>query len=1239
MKNLERATTIHALESLVEITEPELASKPLEEEENVKPIPLYRLFRFATRTDHIYMTIGTIAAMLNGVGLPLFSLLIGNSVDSLGPKSPPEQVVAETGKLSLMLLGLGIGTLLVAYIGFSSWMITGERQAIEFRKRYFRSLLRQEIEFYDKINPNELSSKVSEECFRIQKGLGEKVALLLYSLAQFSAGFIIGFIKGWQLTLVVAVVIPLIAISGSFYVHYYSKSEEITSELYLNAGSIAEESLSAIRTVTSLVGQEKEIQRFKKALSDNKFLYYKICFYTGVAQGVTFFALYIIFTLSFYIGAVFINKQVSNTVTKAPYSGGDVLTVFYCVCYASYTLSQVTPSVKAITSALVAAAKAYKIIDKKSKISAEKNGLKLAKIDGNVTFKNVSFNYPLKPDKIILDGVSFEIKMNEKTALVGESGCGKTTCMQLIERFYDTKQGSVQLDGLNIGGLDLTWLRSIIGYVGQEPVLFATSIRENLIMAKEDATDEEIWTALDQARASEFVNSMPDKLETFVGTNGAQLSGGQKQKLAIARAILKSPIILLLDEATSALDRKNEIDIQKTLDEISKGRTTIVIAHRLSTIQNADRIIVFDQGKIVEEGKHDELLEKNGKYYELQKLQLKETDEKEKNKDTAAPGGTLAHMDDPPVEEPFDKIEKTSKPPKMELPKTFAHPGSLDSIKENDDVEEAADNKDNLMETEGNLIIHKPNKRKGTVDLEANLEDTHKFVIDNNIQNTENMTLTTSPKEEVVIKFISNSVPLNKKLPPIDKKQKIIAKPSKKIKPSAKIHPSSSPSLKLNKQANIILRLLKYNRDEFWLITAAIAISAIHGAVYPIIGMVVANLLEVFSYPEAPDFFSRASFLSLMFFILTIASCLCNTIQPPLFQIVSNNLANSLRVEIFKKYVKMPIQWFDNPKNAPSILATNLAIDAMLTNTLTCSYLCIIVQAFSSMLTSLVVSLTATWKLGLITFVLSPIVLISGKVEATSVEGFSAQTDESYKDSIAFVGEAVNNMRTVASFGTEEALLKSFSKQLDKPLKSAIRKGNLAGIAFGSGQCLLFLMYAILFYLGAIFTRDDGLHYKDMMQAIFSVVFAAQHTGYAFSFAPDIAGSKAAAKRIFKILDEQPKIDIDDPSQTVKKRIKGHVIFKNVWFTYPGRNKQILKGLNLEIKPSSKVALVGPSGCGKSTVLALLQRFYDPDRGEILIDGVNIKMYDLQHLRRSFGVVSQEPVLFNGSIQYNIKYF
>jgi len=361
-------------------------------------------------------------------------------------------------------------------------------------------------------------------------------------------------------------------------------------------------------------------------------------------------------------------------------------------------------------------------------------------------------------------------------------------------------------------------------------------------------------------------------------------------------------------------------------------------------------------------------------------------------------------------------------------------------------------------------------------------------------------------------------------------------------------------------------------------------------------------------------------------------------VQLSLFSFIAENLSRKVRLEVFNKYLKMPIGWFDLPENAPGALCSKLAKDATLINSLTSSVLGVFTQAAGSFIAGMIVGFIACWQLTLIYLALAPFTIMAGKKESEFNQGFSAATDDSYRESAAFVSEAVNNMRTVASFGKEDKLLESYSRKLDKPLKEAVKKGNLSGIFYALAQGLNYGTFALIYYIGALFIRDIDLSFKDMLQSIFAIMFAAKATGNSMHFAPDIGASVNAAINIFKIMDVKPSIDLDDPKQNIRSPVTGNIEFRNVSFKYPTREKQIFKGLSFKINAGSKVALVGPSGCGKSTILALLQRFYDVDHGEIFIDGVSIKNYDLRYLRSCFGVVSQEPVLFNGSIEYNIKY-
>jgi len=1141
-------------------------------EKEAEPCSFFELFRYASKKDKIYIIIGSLAAAINGAALPAFSILFGNVSDAFVPGGDSGDLLRRVGVISAEFLALGIASFILSYISFATWMTTGEHQTIKIRKKYFQALLRQEIAFFDSVNPNEISSKIADECFQIQEGIGETVSTFIYSIAMLISGFIIGYIFGWQLALVLTSITPLLAITGTAFVYSVQKQTNFTSKSYADAGAISEEALNSIKTITSLNGQEKELKRYQIALDKHNKSVVKFGAFSGAAMGLVWFTLFGMYALGFWYGAKLIEDGATNAIRGRPYNGGDVLIVFFSIMFAGFSISQATPAFKKFAKAKSAGGRTLKVIDRKSKISIDdEKGLKPETLNGEIEFVNVIFSYPLKPDKLVLKGVSFKAKKNEKIAFVGESGCGKTTCVQLIERFYDINEGSIKIDGNELKDLNLRWLRQNIGYVGQEPVLFATSIKENLLIAKEDASDDEIWDSLKKANAAEFVNQLPDKLETFVGTNATQLSGGQKQRLAIARAILKNPSILLLDEATSALDRRNEIEIQKTLDEIAQGRTTITIAHRLTTVQNSDRIIVFDQGKVVEEGSHQELVDKKEKYFNLQRLQLKIQEEQERKDsefDVSKVGGddnveNKMSIKDELLSEP-DQLEKKSLSKKVDLPTQQILP----------------------ISTDAKLKEDKKRDSLGGQDIEVSLE------IETN-------------KDEV------NETKDNKNNKKLRKKK--------------------------SKEENITKRLLEYNKEKRSLLILGLIFSALAGICFPISAIIISDYLEIFASVGSPSFMSDATRNAIYYIIIGIASFVFATLQFATLNLVGENLCKKLRIAVLKKYLYNDIGWFDLPENAPGVLIARLSTETNLVNSLASTALGVFAQATASFISGTVIAFIASWQVTLVSLALSPLVVVSGAIQAKLNEGFSEKTDVAYRESINFIAEAANNMRTVASFGREDKLLNNYEQKLQKPMNLAIRKGSLSGLAYGFSQLAMFLDYAVVFFLGAVFMVSTDLGYKDLFQSIFGVLFAAFGAGNAMQYAPDVGAARVAAKSIFKILDSQPKIKIDDPQQNYKQPIIGEIEFRNVWFKYPTRPKYILRGINFKINSSSKVAFVGPSGCGKSTIMSLLLRFYDIDQGEILVDGVDIRKYDLRHLRQNFGVVSQEPVLFNGTIEFNIK--
>ncbi|XP_015248373.1 PREDICTED: multidrug resistance protein 1-like [Cyprinodon variegatus] len=526
---------------------------------------------------------------------------------------------------------LGAVVLVAAYLQVSLWTLAAGRQVKRIRKLFFHRIMQQDIGWFDVNETGELNTRLTDDVYKIQEGIGDKVGMLIQSFSSFIAAFIIGFTKGWKLTLVILAVSPALGISAALFSKLLTNFTTKEQSAYAKAGAVAEEVLSAIRTVFAFSGQKKEIERYHKNLEDAKTMGIRKAISANIAMGFTFLMIYLSYALAFWYG--------STLILSGEYTIGSVLTVFFVVIIGVFAMGQTSPNIQTFASARGAAYKVYNIIDHNPTIdSYSETGFKPDLIKGNIEFNNIHFSYPSRPDVTILDQMCLSVSSGQTMALVGSSGCGKSTTIQLLQRFYDPQEGSVSIDGHDIRSLNVRYLRELIGVVSQEPILFATTISENIRYGRPDVTQEEIETATKEANAYDFIMNLPDKFETLVGDRGTQMSGGQKQRIAIARALVRKPKILLLDEATSALDAESETIVQAALDKVRLGRTTLVVAHRLSTIRNADVIAGFQKGKVVELGTHSELMDKKGVYHTLVTMQTFQKAEEGEDEDELSAG-------------------------------------------------------------------------------------------------------------------------------------------------------------------------------------------------------------------------------------------------------------------------------------------------------------------------------------------------------------------------------------------------------------------------------------------------------------------------------------------------------------------------------------------------------------------------------------------------------------------------
>ncbi|KAK4511453.1 Rad2 nuclease [Mucor velutinosus] len=1126
------------------------AAAPKSKSKNKESVAMLKLFRFATPLERIQIIIASICSAGSGALLPVSIIIYGAFISNVTTSLDDYNALLNaTYPVIHTMTYMGTAILVASYISNCLWIMTGESQTRRIRTLYLHGVLRQDMSWFDTATEGSLNTRLASDTQIIQDGISEKFGRFIMSLSQFITGFVVAFVQGWRLAIVMFAATPFMFIVGGLMGHFTTKYTLASQDAYAQAGTVAENAFNSIRTIYSFNLERRFLNRYKKEL-DNAFSSgLKRATVSGLGMAASMSSMLCIYALTLWYG--------STLVIKDQLTGPTVFIVLLSMILGSVGLFTFPINLAAISAAQGSAYRMFAIIDRVPDIDVDaKDGIILDSITGNIEFKNIMFNYPTRPGVTILNNLSLKIYAGMTVAFVGPSGSGKSTAIQLMQRFYDPLSGSICLDGHDIKTLNVKNLRQNIGIVQQEPTLFNLSIRENILMGcDEKISDEDLVSACQEANCHTFVSQLPDGYNTLVGEHGGMLSGGQKQRIAIARAIVRNPSILLLDEATSALDTQSERLVQSALDKASSSRTTIVVAHRLSTIKNADLIVVLNHGCIVEQGKHDELLEKHGVYADLVSKQM------------------ITDITD-------------------------------DSVKSED--------AEVLLQQEKLDVQKQAKVIKNEVALNLSQTDTFAF-----------------QDHKKILEIEGNS--------PVDVAHTTAAY-------DLKLKTLQEEKEKLKKQKAPFKKVFMQMRPEWKYLAIGVLSAAIAGAVYPIYAFLLSRVVTILSLPGvdiSPGPMQGANLYAFCFFMLAVASFVGYGGQNFSFELAGEFYTRRLRGELFAAFLRQEVGYYDQSENTAGALTTRLALDTRNVNEMITKSWGDATQLIATVVVGLVIAFVHSWALTLILLLMAPFIIVATAYETSVHRGFEDKTQKANSLSGEVGGEAIREVRTIASLNKQLYFEDRFFQTTEHPHKLAQRKAYLSSIGFALNRGIGLYTNAVSFYAGMRLIVNGTISFPQMFTTMTVMISTSENIGNSSVFASTLAKAKYSALATFEVLERQPKIDPQlEGIEPAHDTVDGDISFTNVQFAYPARpDVDVFKGqFNLYGKSGQTIAIVGPSGCGKSTTIGMLQRWYDAQSGTVALDSHNVKSYTLSNLRSHMAIVIQEPVLFDMSIIDNIRF-
>ncbi|TKA32476.1 hypothetical protein B0A50_01584 [Salinomyces thailandicus] len=1227
--------------------------------EQPQPAPWKALFFFTTRANLPILILGFICSFGAGAVMPIEAYLTGKIFDGFSSyalgKYTAAQFLDHQKKYIIYQTALSGGSWLLHSLEFMFWLAFGELQAKSARDRLFHGLLEKDIEWYDmrKNGIGALLPRLQTQIRDLQLASAQPLGLLVAAVVQCVLSLAEAFYYSWKLTLVTLATSPVMILAMILFSSRMQGNIVRQQAKLTEAQKYSISAFSAIETVKCFNGQDIERAKYMKRVREASSFYFKEVKWNGMMMATGVMLTSSMIVQGFYYGGVL--------VSNGDISPGTVVTCFFAAIGGFGAVQLVMPQMLTLEKGRTAGSTLRAVMaemDKGPKPYRRSGLLTPAACHGEIEVKHLTFAYPARPDQLALDDVTMFIPGGETTFLIGKSGSGKSTLSQLLMRFYSAAHGQIAVDGAPLESLDVGWLRSNVTLVEQQSLLFNDTVFRNIAFGKDDhgsVSRAEIMEAVEFALLQLMITDMPEGLETMVGYKGGSMSGGQRQRMALARARLRNTPILLLDESTSALDHISRALMMDAIRQWRKGKTTIIITHDIAQIMPDDYLFVLEHGRLVQEGYRKHLASTRDSPFQdfLAPEERATTSPFDDRRGTAfasvyTRGSSLdlsptkdrhSGLSIDPLEAHLDAGENkhdSSMPATfmdgspVPLMGTFSKFGAggtpwlraATSAPSASPVEQQRQSW--LLDAEGRS---KPStkrqsageSRRWSKRFEQLIDRTGKSALDarqtvsgvtrrRKLPNDEDgLPLTTIREEE--------EETLGPLIKPEDKKITHIL---------ATVWPS------LNWKSRMLLILGFYG-------------ASVHAVANPLFSFVLAKLVGTYFLPGHHE--GKQLLYSMLILAIAVTDAFHTWMQRFLLGCCGQTWVDNYRNSAVKRLLDQPKIFFDRDENAVSHLNDCLDRYAEYTRELLGNFTGLGYIAFLMCAVSVIWAITAQWKMALIALASAPYILGVTRVYADVSAKWESLSNDAIEDAGAIFTETFTNIKTVRALTLEMHFRNKYITATNHALVVGIMRSFNIGLFFGISDSAGHFAQALVLYVGS-WLASKGTSVNSVIQVAVMLTFAIMGLSGILECIPQIGNSTDAASRFLRL----SKLNKDSHEHLGDTRIEtiGEIVFDNLRFAYPSRPEQlILKDINLRIQPGTCTAIVGGSGSGKSTIANLLLDVWNTTQtpgsgletvGELTIAGRDVQSISTTALRSLIVPVSQTPTLFAATVAENIAY-